>query len=169
SYGYMPAPLTAFKGIKMLPPATTLRFEQGRIGMQSYWDLPPISNEQSSASMEEAAAKVLEVLRESVRLRMIADVPLGAFLSGGLDSSLIVALMQQMSNQPIKTFSIGCEGDASFDESAYAETVAKHLHTEHTAFKVAPQAMDLLEKLVWHHDQPFADSSAIPTFLVSQL
>jgi asparagine synthase (glutamine-hydrolysing) len=169
SYGYIPAPMTAFKQIKMLPPASTVLFEKGTISIRRYWDLPAISNEESSLSLSEAAEQVRELLRESVRLRMIADVPLGAFLSGGLDSSLIVALMQEMSSRPIKTFSIGFSGDESFDESPYAEQVAKYLKTDHHSFRVEPQAMDLLEKLVWHHDQPFADSSAIPTFLVSQL
>jgi asparagine synthase (glutamine-hydrolysing) len=169
SYGYIPAPFTAFKQIKMLPPASTLSFEHGEISIKRYWDLPAISNEEKNLSLAEAAEKVRETLREAVRLRMIADVPLGAFLSGGLDSSLIVALMQEMSSQAVKTFSIGFAGDESFDESSYAEQVAQYLKTEHHAFRLEPQAMDLLEKLVWHHDQPFADSSAIPTFLVSQL
>lgn len=169
SYGYIPSPMTAYKHIKMLPPASTLRFENGQISIRRYWELPEIAEEGNGISLEEAARQVRETLREAVRLRMIADVPLGAFLSGGLDSSLIVALMQEMSSQPVKTFSIGFSGDESFDETVYAEQVASYLKTEHHSFRVEPQALDLLEKLVWHHDQPFADSSAIPTFLVSQL
>jgi asparagine synthase (glutamine-hydrolysing) len=169
SYGYIPAPQTAFKQILSVPPASTLLFENGKISIKAYWEIPAISQEDNSLSLEDAAAQVRETLREAVRLRMIADVPLGAFLSGGLDSSLIVALMQEMSLQPVKTFSIGFAGDESFDETPYAEQVAHYLKTEHHAFRVEPQAMNLLEKLVWHHDQPFADSSAIPTFLVSEL
>ena len=96
-------------------------------------------------------------------------MPLGAFLSGGLDSSLIVALMQKHSNAAVKTFSIGFEGDDSFDETPYAEAVARHLGTEHQSFRVRPEALSTLSELVWHHDQPFADSSAIPTYLVSKL
>ena len=108
-------------------------------------------------------------LDEAVKLRLVSDVPLGAFLSGGLDSSLIVALMRRHSNAAIKTFSIGFEGDDSFDETPYAEQVARHLDTEHQAFRVKPEALSLLSDLVWQHDQPFADSSAIPTYLVSKL
>ncbi len=114
-------------------------------------------------------AQVLDTLSDGVRGCLLSDVPLGAFLSGGLDSSLIVALMRKHSNSTIKTFSIGFSGDASFDETAHAKRVAEHLGTEHTAFTVEPQALDLLPKLVWHYDQPFADSSAIPTYLVSKL
>jgi asparagine synthase (glutamine-hydrolysing) len=176
-YGYIPAPMTAFKGIQMLMPGHSLTVEYGREGSQTlpqaqpYWDVPEISNKTFNASdnLQAYVNSMRDLLREAVELRMIADVPLGAFLSGGLDSSLIVALMQQMTNHPVKTFSIGFEGDDSFDETPYAQQVADTLHTDHTPFIVKPEAMGLLEKLVWHHDQPFADSSAIPTFLVSEL
>jgi asparagine synthase (glutamine-hydrolysing) len=113
--------------------------------------------------------EVREALGEAVRQALISDVPLGAFLSGGLDSSLIVALMRRHSNSTVRTFSIGFAGDTSFDETVYAQQVADLLGTEHTAFIVEPQALDLLPTLVWHHDHPFGDSSAIPTYLVSQL
>ena len=175
SYGYIPAPDTAFKNIHALMPANYLFVEMGastlRPYTQSYWETPNISSEKiaNTNSIAEYKEIVLETLREATELRMIADVPLGAFLSGGLDSSLIVALMQQMTNQQVKTFSIGFAGDESFDETPYANQAAQYLETDHTAFTVEPQAMNLLEKLVWHHDQPFADSSAIPTFLVSEL
>lgn len=121
------------------------------------------------AEFSTAVEQVRAGLDEAVAQAMISDVPLGAFLSGGLDSSLIVACMKQHTNAPVKTFSIGFEGDTSFDETAYAEQVARALGTEHIAFRVQPNALDLLPTLVWHHDQPFADSSAIPTYLVSQL
>jgi asparagine synthase (glutamine-hydrolysing) len=182
-YGYIPAPMTAFKGIQMLLPRYSLTIAVGDTQpyTQPYWEVPIITNgveakrgnmyegNLDSLRSENLKRRLLELLRESVELRMIADVPLGAFLSGGLDSSLIVALMQQMTNHPVKTFSIGFEGDDSFDETPYAKQVADYLHTDHTPFIVKPEAMSLLEKLVWHHDQPFADSSAIPTFLVSEL
>ncbi|MGJ3238046.1 MAG: asparagine synthase (glutamine-hydrolyzing) [Anaerolineae bacterium] len=170
SYGYVPAPLTAFAGIRMLEPAHTLRYHQGKVDTHAYWSVPTINPQQTqNADIRAYVEGVREALREATAIRMIADVPLGAFLSGGLDSSLIVALMQATSNQQVKTFSIGFSGDESFDETAHAREVADYLGTDHTAFTVEPQAMDLLQKLVWHHDQPFADSSAIPTYLVSEM
>jgi asparagine synthase (glutamine-hydrolysing) len=175
SYGYIPAPQTAFKNIRALMPASYLILESGnsttRPYTNKYWQTPKISSENiaHTSDISHYSEIVRETLHEATELRMISDVPLGAFLSGGLDSSLIVALMQQMSNQQVKTFSMGFSGDDSFDESPYANQVAQYLETEHIAFTVEPQAMNLLEKLVWHHDQPFADSSAIPTFLVSEL
>lgn len=170
SYGNIPAPDTAFKGIKTLMPAGILHFHNDEVDTDSYWQIPHITDERASTeTIQHYVEMVQDALREATELRLIADVPLGAFLSGGLDSSLIVALMQKMTNQQVKTFSIGFAGDESFDESPYAKEVADYLNTDHIAFTVKAQAMDLLQKLVWHHDQPFADSSAIPTFLVSQL
>jgi len=175
SFGYVPAPATAFKNIHALMPAGYLVFEMGASTSHpyggQYWKTPEISSERLSdtTNIAQYTEIVRETLREATEHRMIADVPLGAFLSGGLDSSLIVAYMQQMTNHQVKTFSIGFSGDESFDETIYAKEVAQYLETDHTAFTVEPQAMNLLEKLVWHHDQPFADSSAIPTFLVSEL
>ncbi len=172
-YGYIPAPQTAFRGIHALMPGHRLIWQEGYTEpiTEPYWNLPEISAHhlEDTADISHYAEMVREGLREATELRMIADVPLGAFLSGGLDSSLIVALMQQASTQQVKTFSIGFSGDDSFDETRYAEEVAQYLGTEHTAFTVQPDALELLPKLVWHHDQPFADSSAIPTFLVSEL
>ncbi|MEM9954047.1 MAG: asparagine synthase (glutamine-hydrolyzing) [Chloroflexota bacterium] len=170
SYGYIPAPNTAFKGIQALLPAHTLIFEDGNLQTSCYWQLPHITDEITPADDHQPYIDLThDALREAIELRLIADVPLGAFLSGGLDSSLIVAMMREMTSHTVKTFSIGFSGDDSFDESPYAQEVADYLGTDHTAFHVEPHAIDLLEKLVWHHDQPFADSSAIPTFLVSQL
>lgn len=176
AYGYMPAPETAFRGIHVLPPGHRIELSASgghAVKPLEYWSVPqPRGAEQASASasfQREKMGSLREALGESVRQSLISDVPLGAFLSGGLDSSLIVALMRRHSNATIRTFSIGFEGDASFDETRYAQQVARHLNTEHTAFTVKPQALDLLPRLVWHHDQPFADSSAIPTYLVSQL
>jgi asparagine synthase (glutamine-hydrolysing) len=170
-YGYIPAPLTAFKGIKALLPGHVITITGRDFQPQQYWT-PPHPARYSPLTAEFEARKcdeLREALGESVRQALISDVPLGAFLSGGLDSSLIVALMRRHQNGTIRTFSIGFAGDDSFDETQYARQVASRLGTEHTAFTVNPQAFDLAPTLVWHHDQPFADSSAIPTYLVSQL
>jgi asparagine synthase (glutamine-hydrolysing) len=170
AYGYVPAPLTAFKGIYALPPAHRLILSaDNTLTIEPYWHAPRFAPADANADENDYLEALRTHIDEATRLRMIADVPLGAFLSGGLDSSLIVALMQRASNQTVRTFSIGFEGDASFDETSYAQQVAQHLGTEHTAFTVTPDALALLPDLVRHHDQPFADSSAIPTFLVSQM
>ena len=170
SYGYVPAPQTAFVGIRMLEPGSALEIDlAGAVISRPYWTPPPLANSDSSARAGDCMDGLRAQLDEAVKLRLVSDVPLGAFLSGGLDSSLIVALMRKHSNADIKTFSMGFEGDDSFDETRYAEQVARRLGTQHQSFRVQPQAMSLLSKLVWHHDQPFADSSAIPTYLVSQL
>ncbi len=168
SFGYIPAPATAFAGIKLLEPGTTLQVDlAGAAQSRRYW-IPPPQAPPANAQAADYRAALRAQLDEAVRLRLVSDVPLGAFLSGGLDSSLIVALMRRHSNAEIKTFSMGFAGDASFDETTYAEAVARHLGTQHQSFRVEPLSLDLLPKLVWQHDQPFADSSAIPTFLVSQ-
>lgn len=170
SYGYVPAPDTAFVGIKMLEPAMSLQVGlDGALEEKRYWERPRLAPPNPSAETSAYIGDLRDQLADAVKLRLVSDVPLGAFLSGGLDSSLIVALMQKHSNADVKTFSIGFEGDDSFDETPHAERVARHLNTEHTAFRVEPEAMRLLSDLVWHHDQPFADSSAIPTYLVSKL
>jgi asparagine synthase (glutamine-hydrolysing) len=104
-----------------------------------------------------------------VARRLVSDVPLGAFLSGGIDSTVVVGLMSRLTNAPVKTFSIGFEGDSAYDETAFARQVAERFRTEHTEFRVAPSAVNLIDTLVWHHDGPFGDSSAIPTYLVSRL
>jgi asparagine synthase (glutamine-hydrolysing) len=162
---------TAFDGIDALQPEQAAVIEADGVfdedTLFDYWQRPPAESVRRSEG--EWRDAVRDLLADAVRGCLISDVPLGAFLSGGLDSSLIVALMQKHANANVKTFSIGFAGDASFDETAYAEQVARHLETEHTAFTVEPGALDLLPKLVWHHDQPFADSSAIPTYLVSKL
>ena len=170
SFGYVPAPRTAFAGIRMLEPASGLHVEgAGALEEGRYWELPALAPPDPAAKAEAYVGDLRERLGEAVRLRLVSDVPLGAFLSGGLDSSLIVAFARRASNSAIKTFSIGFAGDDSFDETPYAEKVARHLETEHSAYRVEPEAMSLLADLLWHHDQPFADSSAIPTYLVSKL
>ncbi len=170
SFGYIPAPDTAFHGVHMLEPASLLTLDgEGAARIRRYWDLPPIAPADPSARADSYLEALREEIDEAVKLRLMSDVPLGAFLSGGLDSSLIVALMRRHSNAPIKTFSIGFEGDDSFDETAWAERAARELGTVHQSFRVKPAALSLLSDLVWQQDQPFADSSAIPTFLVSRL
>ena len=170
SYGALAAPATAFQGIHMLEPGSWLQIDRdGQLRQRRYWALDALAPPDYSARAQPIAEEVQAKLDEAVKLRMVSDVPLGALLSGGLDSSLIVALMRRHSNGSIKTFSIGFSGDDSFDETGWARRVAESLGTEHHAFRVQPAAMNLLSDLVWHHDQPFADSSAIPTYLVSKL
>jgi len=171
-YGYIPAPLTAFRGIKALLPGHMIVVSDRKVVQpQPYWLLPQPARAAATTDEQEThkCQELSEALGEAVKQALISDVPLGAFLSGGLDSSLIVALMTRYQNRTIKTFSIGFSGDDSFDETGYAQQVAMLLGTDHTAFTVSPQAFSLAPLLVWHHDQPFADSSAIPTYLVSQL
>ena len=111
-----------------------------------------------------------ERLTRAVERRLISDVPLGAFLSGGVDSTIVVGLMSRLMTEPVKTFSIGFEGDAAYDETAYARAASpKRFKTDHTEFRVSPSAIDLVDTLIWHHDGPFGDSSAVPTYIVSKL
>lgn len=167
-YGYIPAPDTPFQHIKTLLPGHEIVVTKNTLDIQPFWQPPPIAGPQPDATILDYEDRLKELLAEAVRLRLASDVPLGAFLSGGLDSSLIVAMMQQQ-NRTVKTFSIGFAGEASYDETPFAAYVARHLETEHTSFTVEPEALELLPQLVWHYDAPFADSSAIPTYLVSKL
>ncbi|PKM16924.1 MAG: asparagine synthase (glutamine-hydrolyzing) [Gammaproteobacteria bacterium HGW-Gammaproteobacteria-2] len=166
TYGYVPCPLSIFSGIRKLPPAHFLRYREGKISLQRYWQ----ASLAAKVTLSEAAAEdaLAEHLQHAVSSRLIADVPFGAFLSGGLDSSVVVALMAETLSQPVKTFTIGFR-EAAYSELDDARRVATHLGTEHHELVVAPDAVALLQQLVWHFDEPFADSSAVPTFLVSQL
>ncbi len=168
AYGYMPAPQTFFEGIVALPPGHLLVCQDGRIASHAYWTPPQATPADPRARAEDYLEALRATLDEAVRLRLLSDVPLGAFLSGGLDSSLIVALMARHMTERVKTFAIGFAGEPSFDETPHARCVAELLGTDHHEFIVEPDAISLLPFLVWHHDQPFADSSAIPTYLVSQ-
>jgi asparagine synthase (glutamine-hydrolysing) len=142
----------------------------GHSATRRYWQLRfPEADAVRPIARQEAAAGVRERLTRAVERRLMSDVPLGAFLSGGLDSTIVVGLMSQMMSTPVKTFSIGFEGDAAYDETAYARLAAERFKTEHTEFRVSPSAIDLIDTLVWHHDGPFGDSSAVPTYLVSKL
>jgi len=164
--GYVPDPLTIFRNIQKLPPGHYLTFANGRLRIQQYWDFTFEPAE--SRKPEDYADELRALLNESVRLRLISDVPLGAFLSGGIDSSTVVALMAQHMNQPVKTFSIGFHED-SYNELKYARLTANKLGTDHHEFFVTPEICDIIDDLVWHFDEPFADPSAIPTFMVSKL
>ncbi len=166
TYQYVPHPRTIFQCAAKLPPGHFAVYQDDRLEVKAYWN-PNFSHE-TDISEHDATSRVQELLEDAVRLRMRSDVPLGAFLSGGIDSSLIVALMQRNSSQPIQTFSIGFP-IPEYDETGFARLVAQHLGTEHHEFQVDPDCLSVLPKLIWHYDEPFADSSALPTWYVSQL
>ncbi len=167
TFGYVPEEFCIFKGVQKLAPAHFLVFKNGKIHTEKYWDF----NYQQPANIK-SEDEYIEVLREKIRdavdVRLISEVPLGAFLSGGVDSSTIVAMMSQIAKIPVKTFSIGFNED-SFDELKYARVAAKHFGTEHHEFIVTPDLVNIVDELVWHFDEPFADSSALPTFMVSKM
>jgi asparagine synthase (glutamine-hydrolysing) len=166
SFGYVPDPLTIFSNIYKLPPGHHLTFSDGHLSVQQYWDF---RYEVVEARREEDYLEELRaLLDEAVRLRLVSDVPLGAFLSGGVDSSTIVGLMSRHTGQPVKTFSIGFHEDG-YDELKYARLAAKRFETDHHEFIVTPEICHIVDELVWHLDEPFADSSAIPTYAVSKL
>ncbi len=165
SYLCVPAPMTAFKQIRKLEPGQWLRWKGGEIETRRYWQ--PDFTKKIKITEEEAIEETTRILRESTRLRMISEVPLGAFLSGGVDSSAVVALMAQESEQPVKTFSIGFE-EQDFSELKYAKRVADHVGAEYHEFIVRPNALDVIPTLVEHYGEPYADSSAIPTYYVAK-
>lgn len=174
-HSYIPSPYTIYTGIYKLPPASILKISSPYNISQPmpYWSARVAAEtglaQPFTGSDTEAIAQLDSLLRDTVGLRMLADVPLGAFLSGGIDSSTVVALMQAQSSNPVKTFSIGFYED-SYNEAEYAKAVAKHLGTDHTELYVTPeQAMAVIPKLPTLYDEPFSDASQIPTFLVSQL
>ena len=164
SLRYIPAPKTMFEGIRKLKPAHYLVVNKNGIQERCYWDLKCAPMNGSQEYFEE---KIIKGLQESVRERLIADVPLGAFLSGGVDSSIIVALMSQLKEEPIKTFSVGFIGE-EFDERSYASYVADYFGTDHHEIEVRIDRLDLLPKIVEHFDEPIADPAAIPTYLISE-
>ncbi len=169
TFGYVPDPLTIFRDVHKLPPGHHLRFSNGRVHLQQYWDFPyDESLAKPAQDGEECFEELRALLDEAVRVRLVADVPLGAFLSGGVDSSAVVGLMARHTPQPVKTFSIGFHED-SYNELKYARLAAKHFGTDHHEFVVTPDICEIVDELVWHFDEPFADSSAIPTYMVSKL
>jgi asparagine synthase (glutamine-hydrolysing) len=163
---YIPAPLTAFRGIRKLPPAHWLEVRDGRLEMGRYWKLQYTPKRQ--ITLREAAAELRWRFAEAVRLRLVSDVPLGAFLSGGVDSSAVVAAMAQEMGHPVQTFSVGFE-DASLDERRYARQVAERYGTTHTELVVKAPVTDILPRLVWHYDEPFGDASAVPSYAIAEL
>ena len=165
TYGYVPHPITILEGIHKLPPAHVAVWREGKLTLDRYWE--PDWEAERDGDPAEDVDRLRELLAEAVREQMVADVPLGAFLSGGVDSTIIVGLMQRASDRPVKTFSIGFN-DPAFDESSYAEMAAKHLGTEHHSFVVEPEAWATLPGLAHHFDEPFADSSALPTWHVAR-
>ena len=171
SLKYVPAPRTMFEGIRALPPGHTLSCGPDGVRVRSYWDLS-FAGHQNGRTSEETYAEQLEgLLRESVRLELMSDVPFGAFLSGGVDSSTIVALMSQFLNEPVKTFSVGFEGEAAaFSELPYARLVAQRYQTDHHEVLIgARDLVDLAHKVVWHLDQPIADEAALANYMVAEL
>ena len=165
----IPAPLTGFEGIYKLPPAHSLTLKNGEITIKRYWDLAPFfePSRKIQISLEDATTELLTRLEEAVKIRLMSEVPLGAFLSGGIDSSAIVALMSRLSSSPVKTFSIGF-AEADYSEVAHAARVAALYKTDHTEIIVEPNALDILPQLVRHYGEPYADSSAVPTYYVAQ-
>ena len=173
-FGYVPAPLSIYQGVAQLEPGCIARFDaDGECAIERYWDAAEVARrgvaDRLDLSDRDAAEALDALLRDAVKLRMIADVPLGAFLSGGIDSSLVVALMQAQNDRPVRTFAIGFR-ESGFDEAPHAAAVAKHLGTSHEELYVEPAAArDVIPDLPTWFDEPFADHSQIPTYLVSAL
>ena len=167
SFGYVPSPLSIFKGIRKLPPAHLAVYHNG-FTLRRYWHLD-MENEVSPNSEVEVLEELRSLFDEAVSIRLISDVPLGAFLSGGVDSSAVVASMAEvMGTEPVKTASIGFT-DKKFDELQFARVVADRFHTDHAEFVVNPDVLEILDDIVWHLDEPFADASSIPTYYVSKM
>ena len=166
-FGYVPDPATAFEPIQKLPPGHLLEFEKGRVQVRQYWDLPEYGTN-DPASEEEVLEELERRLAEAVRIRLIADVPLGAMLSGGTDSSTVVALMARASSRPVKTFSIGFRQE-DYNEAPYARLVAEKFGTDHYELIVEPDLVDTVTQLTGHMEEPFGDSSMLPTYFISCL
>ena len=166
-YGYVPDPITAFTGIHKLPPGHLLEFQDGKIRIRQYWDLPEY-NTRAPKNEEECLEELEQRLFEATKIRLISDVPLGAFLSGGTDSSTVVALMARASSGPVKTFSIGFKKD-DFNEAHYARIVAKTFGTDHHEMILEPDVVQTVEHLTSSLEEPFGDSSMLPTYYVSQM
>jgi len=166
TYLSVPSPLTIYKGIKKLPPASILICQDGKVTERRYWSVE--QKRLKFNSVEECCDVFYKLLKDSVKMQLMSDVPLGAFLSGGLDSSSVVGLMSQLSSQPVKTFSIGFE-EKEFDELKYARFIAKRFNTEHHELVMKPEDIGKMEDLIWNLDEPHGDSSALASYLVSKL
>ena len=167
TYQYVPAPFSIFKSIHKLLPAHYLLYENGAAAIHRYWDVsyePKLLHN----SLQEYGEHFLDVFKEAVRIRLGSDVPFGAFLSGGIDSSIVVAIMSTLLNRPVKTFSIGFE-EEEYNELPYARMIADKYKTDHHEFIVKPDIADLLPKLIWSYNEPYADSSAVPTYYLAEM
>jgi asparagine synthase (glutamine-hydrolysing) len=165
TFGAVPAPRTIYQGVRQLPPAHYLVWEAGRVRVVEYWD---VSYSRGPARSEGAWLEEFEALfEEAVRLRLISDVPLGAFLSGGVDSTAVVAAMARASDRPVATTTVTFQ-ERAFNEAPHARAVAESLGTDHREVTVAPRAVEILPTIVWHLDEPFADASAVPTYYVAR-
>ena len=174
TFGYVPTPETFFEGVMSLPPAHVLTHEPGSTPeIERYWALaiPGVDDGATTLDIgiDEASTEVRRLLEASIRRRLVSDVPLGVFLSGGIDSSAIVGLMAGVMGERVTTFTVGFDDRDGFDERPYARAVAERFGTEHYEEVAHPDAVELVERLVYHHDQPFGDSSAVPTFLVNEV
>ncbi len=165
SFMCVPAPLTAYQAIRKLEPGHSLRYRKGDLKVERYWQ--PDFSKKLDISEQEAGEQAIAILRDAVKVRLMSEVPLGAFLSGGIDSSAVVALMAEESSQPVKTFSIGFE-EQDFSELHHARRVAEHVGADHHEFIVRPDALEVLPILVEHYGEPYADSSAVPTYYVAR-
>jgi asparagine synthase (glutamine-hydrolysing) len=166
THEYIFNPMTLFKGIRKLPPGHTLIYEKGRVVTAPYWEIP--SETRRDLEEETLKEELVEIFKDAVQMRMISDVPLGVFLSGGVDSSSVVAMMSRASESPIRSFSIRFE-DRTYDEGRFVEMVRKRYGTEHTEFVIQPDVLDLLPKLIRHMGDPIGDFSIFPTYLVSKM
>lgn len=167
AYGYIPAPASIFRGVRKLPPAHVLLLEDGSVTLDRYWRLD-YSTKLEVGDARELLEPIRDQLRAATQRRMVADVPVGAFLSGGIDSSAVVAAMAEVSSGPVKTFSIGFQSEA-YDELQYARQIAEQFDTDHHEFVVSPDAIEMVPKIVAQYGEPFADASAIPSFYLSEL
>jgi asparagine synthase (glutamine-hydrolysing) len=173
TFGYVPTPRTFFEGIRSLPPGHVLSVEPGgEPRIERYWS-PPVAGvygaRRLDVTLPDAAGRVRALLEEAVRRRLVSDVPLGAFLSGGIDSTTVVGIMASLVDHPVQTFTIGFDDRDGYDERPYARLAADRHRTDHQEFVVHPHAVELVERLVWHHDQPFGDPAAVPTYLLSEV
>ncbi|MES1256546.1 MAG: asparagine synthase (glutamine-hydrolyzing), partial [Acidobacteriota bacterium] len=171
-YGYVPCPATFYQGVKQLEPGTVLTVEgDGRTLSRVFWQLRYPQEDAPGPAPDRltVTSTLRRLFTEAVERRLVSDVPLGAFLSGGVDSTVVVGVMSQLLDRPVKTFSIGFKDSPAYDETSFARLAARRFKTDHTEFIVEPGSFDLIEQLVWHHDGPFGDSSAVPTSIVSEL
>jgi asparagine synthase (glutamine-hydrolysing) len=171
TFGYVPHPSTFYRGIRQVGPATVVVVDaDGRTESRRYWELNfPDHSDARAVDRSEALERVRQLVTDAVSRRRASDVPLGTLLSAGIDSTIVVGVLSKLAGAPVRTFTIGFDDAPAFDETAAARRIAEQFGTEHHEFRVRPSAVELVDRLIWHHDGPFGDSSAIPTFLVSEL